>query len=378
MAAIATASKLIPFIVGFHMPVHPQLQYWAEFSTGGALFAQNNRNPAIKRAGVTYQSTEPGDAGLFYPIDAYARDRAAHKEDGRYTPRQVMRELLAIAANADKHLRRAEAAGLPDTNEARGAALDVRMLAALARYHRHKIAAALALCQYQQTDNLGHLAGSLASMRAAKAQWVEFAELGQKYHSRLTFYVGVEGPCRDGNWKDFYEELDADIAALEELAPENAANAGSISVTDDYGDGNIHLSSPGLQMAASWRDDAPAACVAGEPLAVTLRTGETDVFRDGVTLRYRHTNQLEGHFLRQPMELRDGAWRAEIPAGYITPEWDLLLYFEAASPEGDGMLHPGVWNSAHPLPYRIVEVKRSDGATGGPIGRVNANPSAPY
>jgi hypothetical protein len=398
MAAISTASRLIPLIVGCHMPVHPQLCYWAEFSTGGSLFADNNRNPAIRRAGVTYQSTEPGDAGLFYPIREYAKDYLAGAEDGRYTPWQVAGALAGISRGTEKYLGLAEKAGLPDSSEARGAALDLRMLSSLALYHRHKIAASVALCLHEETGDAEWLGESLASMKLARSHWVRYAELGQKYHSRLTFYSGDYSVCRDGNWKDFYAELDADVARLSQMAlgregaagraepaaghaepaqgggaePECGETAGR-GETEGRGeaaqsgeaagrDGRCRCLESGSDMRPMcWTDDAPASCRAGEPLKIALFAPIQDAFRGCVSLRYRHTNQLEGKFLSAPMELRDGAWRGEIPAGYIVPEWDLLVYFDAVSPSGDGIQYPGVWHPQHMLPYHIVEVAEARG-----------------
>ena len=348
MAAIAAASRLIPFVVGYHMPVHPQLAYWAEFSTGGALFAEHNYNPSIKRSGVTYQNTEPGDAGLFYPINEYARDYLAGKEDGRYTPWQIAGALRDIAANAAKYLAEAESAGLPDTNEARGAALDVKMLGEFALYHRFKIAAGVYLCLYEESGDKQYLARSLDTMRLAKEKWSVFTELGQKYHERLVFYVGNHSVCRDGNWKDFYPELDADISKLSEML-------GNDSPVDSRGsDGCCCIPEANIRQPG-WEDDVPYNCAAGQPLSISLYMDGNDAFRGKVNLRYRHTNQLEGKFISLPMELDGDVWQAEIPAEYITPEWDLMVYFEAVGLDGSAMLFPGVWNNDYMLPYHIVE-----------------------
>ena len=364
LAAIAAASRVIPFIIGYHMPVHPQLNYWAEFSTGGALFAENNYNPAIKRAGVTYQSTEPGDAGLFYPIDEFVRDSAAGNEDGRYTPWQTTGVLRDLAADALKHLAEAENAGLPDSNEARGAALDIKMIARLASYHRYKIAASVNLCKYGETGDNKFLTDSLAFMIAAKEKWAAFAELGQKYCERLVFYVGNHSVCRDGNWKDFYPELDADIARLAEMRdaaepkrgepPRAAGKSRSVVTPRESLSGLI----PEANIAVPcWIDDVPDVHDAGTPLSVTLKINGKDTFREGVNLRYRHTNQLEGKFLSVPMAPAGCAWLAEIPASYITPEWDLLVYFEAAGANGEGIIFPGLWNDNYALPYHIVKIR---------------------
>ncbi|MDR3120130.1 MAG: hypothetical protein LBU58_02165 [Clostridiales bacterium] len=373
MACVAAGSKLIPFIVGYHMPVHPQLAYWAEFSTGGALFAEHNHNPSIRRVGVTYQNTEPGDAGLFYPADEYARDSLTGREDGRYTPWQVAAWLSGISGNIRRALECAERVGVPETPEARGLVLDMRMLSEFALYHRAKIAAGTYLSFYQETKDAAYLRASLGFMRDAREKWAAFATLGEKYHRRLVFFVGNGGPARDGNWKDFLPELDADLKKLGEMLADASADTDTEAADTDTGVASTVADTgaiAGVKINAAansipdanvaplvWRDDVPPAWKVGAALPVTLRTGPQDRLRGGVRLRYRHTNQMEGKFLSAAMEYRDGVWRAEIPADYVVPEWDLLVYFEATAPNGDGMNFPGLWHPQRPLPYQIVEVE---------------------
>jgi len=345
MAAVTAGSKLIPFTVGYHMPVHPQLAYWAEFSTGGALFPEHNHTPLIKRNKVTYQNTEPGDAGLFYPIDAYVKDHLAGKEDGRYTPWQVVKWLEGIYENVSKYLKLAEEDGIPETPEARGVVLDMKMLGEFALYHRYKTVAAVMLCLYEGTKDKVYLASSIRMMRKAREKWLAYAKLGEKYHHHLAFFVGNKGVARAGNWKDFIPELDADLSMLESMISGDIAEYPEIIIPQ------ANVTSPG------WFDDVPACCNANERLKVTLKTNAQDVFRGEISVRYRHTNQMEGKFRRLSMHFDGGKWYAEIPADYIVPEWDLLVYFEAIAPNGDGMIFPGIWHSAHPLPYHIVEVK---------------------
>jgi hypothetical protein len=219
------------------------------------------------------------------------------------------------------------------------------MLSELALYHYYKLSAAARLCFYEETGSKSDLAASIKMMEKAREKWLSFAKLGEKYHSRLTFFLGENGKYRDGNWKDFIPELDADLEKLRSLAEGEAAAPPEVIVP------MADVASPG------WFDDAPDSCKAGEALAITLETGPVDCFRGAVNLRYRHTNQMEGKFISAPMRCENGLWRAEIPAEYIVPEWDLLVYFQATAQNGDGLVFPGIWNSEFALPYHIIEVE---------------------
>ena len=345
IASLSVASRIVPFIVASHMPVHPQLHYWAELSTGAALFAEHNHNQAFKYAGVTYQSTEPSDAGVFYPIDVYVRDSAERQEDGRYTPYQRMAWLVNMSCNTHLYLEQARAAGLPDTPEGRGLELDLMMLCNLALYHCRKIAAAIEFSRYERTGNKQHISLSYGYMLEAREFWNTLATLGKAYHKNLVFMVGG-GKYRTGTWGDYLPEIDADIEKLKEIYGSEAIETSSVK-----------LSGLGQISPPAWKDNLPSSCAANKSLPVTLEVCAQDSFRGNVRIRYRHTNQLEGAFLSAELVYLNGAWHGEIPGEYITPEWDLLVYFEAVSHEGDGIIYPGLWHPNHALPYHIVRVQ---------------------
>jgi len=339
---IAAASMVVPYIIGFHMPVHPQVWYWPEFSTGGALFPENNHTHALKAVGITYQDTEPGDAGLFYPVVDYVKDVLKKKTDGRYTPYQVAAQLGLFAKLITQRLAEVEVAGLPDTPEAKGARLDVLMLRDLALYHRYKIIAAVQYCFYQENGDMAALPASAALIKKARTHFSAMALLGEAYHKKLSFYVGYNTNNRKGHWKDFLPELDADIKRLSALP------------------GSAQKASPEIPPAPItpllWSDNVPPACPHGEALQITLKTGFLEALSGPVRLRYRHTNQLEGHFISIEMKQAEGSYEAEIPASYITPEWDLLIYFQATAPDGSGLIFPGLSHPNHALPYHLVTV----------------------
>ncbi|MCL2776019.1 MAG: hypothetical protein FWD71_22140 [Oscillospiraceae bacterium] len=342
LASIASASRIMPFIVASHMPVHPQLHYWAELSTGAALFAEHNHNQAFKHSRVTYQNTEPSDAGLFYPIKDYVRDAFNKREDGRYTPYQRMAWLESMANNTQKYLEQARGVGLPDTPETRGSELDLMMLCELALYHRSKITAAVELSRYEITKETRYASYGFGYMITARKHWKALAELGKAYHKNLVFMVGG-GKYRTGTWSDYLPEIDADIEKLKEITEDTPLNE-THKIT-------VRISPP------DWKDNLPQNCKSGQALPVTLEVCTQDDFRGKVRIRYRHTNQLEGAFLSAELVYSNGAWRGEVPGEYIAPEWDLLVYFEAVSHEGDGIIYPGLWHPRHALPYIIVRVK---------------------
>lgn len=349
MDCIATAGKVIPYIVGFHMPVHPQMWYWPELSSGGALFKEHNHTHALHGQGITYQDTEPGDAGLFYPVRDYVKDRLAGKTDGRYTPYQIAAQLGLFAQKIEGCFTQAVTDGLPDSPEAKGAKLDAEMLRELALYHGHKLLAGANYCIYTENGDKTALSTALWRMKQARAHWAAMAELGAAYHAKLSFYVGYNTNNRKGHWRAFMPEFDADIAKLTELlsgAPETADQTKPTAIAP-----------------LCWEDDVPGSCPAGESLAVRLKTGQ-EAIRGCVRLRYRHTNQLEGCFQSTDMKRRGDLWEAEIPVHYIVPEWDLLLYFEAAATDGSGLLFPGVWHPEHLLPYHIVKVIQEESKDG--------------
>lgn len=346
MEAIAQASRFLPFLIGWHFPEHPQNWYWAELSSGASLFGENNFNHGFKERDITYQSSPGSDEGMFYAIDEYVRLWAEGKEDGRYTPWQVLGTLRVIEKKALSSLERAEKIGLPDNWEARGVALDIRMLMSMLRYHTHKVLAALNLSAFKELGRKGALPAAVAEMEKAIQAWQELISLGKgKYHKRLVFGVGGE-VYRDGTWADYLPEMEADLACLKKLASENPSDA----------DENMKPVAAMITVP-SWEDDVEDEAPAGEDLEVSLFADESFDLREGVTLRFRHTNNLEGAFQRVAMEyVGDNVYKAVIPAEYMTPEWDLLIYFEAVTADGNGVRWPGLWNNLDLQPYHIVTV----------------------
>jgi hypothetical protein len=56
------------------------------------------------------------------------------------------------------------------------------------------------------------------------------------------------------------------------------------------------------------------------------------------------------------MQKTAGGYRAVIPAGYITPEWDLIVFVSGLDSQGNAFIYPGIYNTECSAPYKIVEV----------------------
>lgn len=360
--AIEAASKVLPLITAFHMPMHPMLVYWPELSTGGALFAEHNHNQGYvgtrHYGDISYGRTEPSDPGLFYGIDGYARDRWRGETEGKYTPLQVrdwLREYAQAARAAASEADRALGEGGEGDagSEYKAARVDVLMLADLAAYHAAKVEAALSLALSREAERAGqkadvaaYLSGALRACVAARDSWTALAERGSAaYHDPLQFNAG-HGTARSGTWADRTSELEADVAKLEALL--EAALAGSQAAVREDEPQVETAAAPQLEM------DLPVRWPAGRDLPVDVTLSEQEGLPHGLALRYRHTNQLEGPFEQVEMvEAADG-YRATIPGSYLQPEWDLLVYVAAVLSEEQVLIHPGLYSPVSPLPYWIV------------------------
>ncbi len=347
--AIRSASQIIPLITAFHMPMHPMLTYWPEFSTGAALFAENNHNRKFNGTfygDVSYGSAEPSDPGLFYGVDEYTSDRAKNRIKDKYTPLQVARWLHGF----EEEVRGAvgyvdRLGGEKPIAELKALRLDLLMLADLAAFHTDKIQSAVALglsSNSKGADRSRYLRMSLKRFSGAREAWISLSERGiGAYHDPLEFNAGAS-TVRRGQWRDYIPEIDADLAKLESL----------LKGASDFPTASIGPA--GVEAWPSLSLELPLDWPAGKDLVVEVQTGAADRFPQGLTLRYRHTNQLEGAFKSVKMAPTENGYRGGIPGRYIQKEWDLLVYITAVLSTEIVLICPGLYHPSHALPYFVV------------------------
>jgi hypothetical protein len=343
------ASKVLPLVTAFHLTSHPALHNWAELDTGGALFAEHNHNDAF--GDTTYVTAEPSDPGLFYLIDEYVQDTLAGERQGKYTPPQVAGWLASVASETRDAVERAET-DAPDTAEYRATKLDLNMLADLAEYHAHKVHAAMDLCRYRTAGEPSRLPEAHASALAMRDAWESLAERGDgTYHDDLVFGRGPSAGDA-GNWTDRLDEVEADVDELRRLLDEEGVEPREREATvPDAG-------SFGPFPLPAFSADLPETHPADEDLEITVAAGEL-AGAEAVRLHYRHANQLEGEFESDEMTRADRGYRGTVPAAYVTPEFDLLVYVSAVDSDGDTVLYPGIYHPEFPEPYHVVETRPS-------------------
>lgn len=330
------SSKVMPFITSFHFTEHPQLCYWPELSTGAALFVENNYHPNFRAERDTYQDSLPCDEGLFYSIANYVKARG--KTDGKYTPGQIYNWLDRLGRKLKAYLDAAQ--GLEGGWEWKGIVLDARMLYELCCFHKNKLVAAWGLSYFLYENKDAYLQEAADRMKDAKGCWERLADLGTAYHENLMFAAGPN--CmRRGTWKDYLPEIERDLAKLEELA--GAAKAKQDSVL--YA---VRQKSPAM------RDSLPDKHMAGQPLSVVVWCDTNQVQR--LVMKYRRTNQLEGPFHEMEMEKQEDGFTCTLEGSYMTPEWDLLVYFDSVDEQGDAILYPGIDSEQFAMPYKQIRI----------------------
>lgn len=359
------ASRVLPLLTAVHFPAHPQLQFWTEMGTGGALFAEHNHNTVFRQLGITYQDTPGCDEGLFSGIRESAACQAGAAPDGRYNSRQQMGWLSRVLQEL-RQARHTAAAKLTDADdlqddpygwERRGIFLDAELLESLGTYHLWKMKAAFNYSLYQQTGHGERLARACADLQQALSAWRRLAARGSSYYHDLLFSVGAQ-TVRRGHWQDFIPEIEADLGRLEQLLE---ADHPAISTTYSQDGENRPVQTDDAlddlpePAAPDWQAIVPEQHGAGRDLSVVLSAGNLDSRRPP-RLRWRRTCQADGPFAELVMQHDGDVWRATVPGSAITPQWDLLLYFMAEDEAGNGLIYPGIWHSGLLQPYYLIRI----------------------
>ncbi len=346
--ALAAASKIVPFVTTVHMPVHPSLRYWTELNTGWALFEENNIYEMQKYdfvKSLTYGSTEPSDHGLFYGIDEYAADLAEHKMQGKYTPLQYAGFLSDLAKEAENEMKGLPTEELSGNPEALALAVDVSMLISFARYHEAKIYAAFALAMFRRTEKKSWLTDAALHMEAAIGHWNDLADAGCRYYYHDLDFSTAGTKTRRGTWRDLTKELLADQGVLQKMMQEEGVVPEKL----------LHdvTANAAPVLYGVW----PETAKAGEAVTIRVETEVAASLKEAPVLHYRHVDQTEGLFHELGMERRTGGYVAEIPASYVTDQWDLMVYVTAMSDERSCRVFPGIYHPQYPYPYHVIRVE---------------------
>ena len=335
------ASRIMPMIATTHMPVHPTMHYMPELFAGAGLFPQNSLEVSIRK--FSYATALPSDEQLFASVEEGVLAKLDNRPLYKYSQLIVRNWYHDLAGQVRAALKEAEEAAA-DNAELAASKVDFTMLANMADFYSWKITAAYYLCMFEHTADKCLLTQAYAAMRAARENWAKLSALGDQHYARdLVFNIG-DGYARCGNWSDRLEkEVDADLMNLRELMMNNGVKPDDSRPLPVF---KQIAASPDLRA----KIDVPKACPAGKALRVGIYPADASACVSAKVF-YRHTNQYTYEYQSMDMQWENGCWQATIPAGYIVPQWDLIVYFAVITVEGDTAILPGIYHPESNAPY---------------------------
>ncbi len=203
--ALQGASGVLPLLTARHSPSASVFGYWPEKDMGGLL--------------DLYLQVPASDVAMFASAQETAAARLGGTPDARQTPEESGAAFSRFATEAEAALVRALATATPATESAarelRGVALDVRVQAALARYHAAKLSAATHLAAFYAAGDLDSLLAARPPAAEALAAWEQLVRLTDGvYQDDLIFGRPDD---QDGHWKDNLPYARHDLQRLDEV-----------------------------------------------------------------------------------------------------------------------------------------------------------------
>ncbi|MFD1316390.1 hypothetical protein [Namhaeicola litoreus] len=345
LEAYSAAGKVLPLITSSHLTYHPANYNWAEIESGGALFVSNNASLFHERKERTYQSAEPGDPGLFYSINDYVKDVLANDVKPKINPIQLADLYENFSNKILAALLKVNLEDIPENYKKEFATnkIDLEITAALSAYHSFKIKAATDFAFFQETQEKGYLPSSLKNMEVAKRHWMTIVALTQELYYENPIFLHD-----NGTWYERLIEIDKDISKLKELIGvsnnlENLSHWDTVKKSTNLGTNNIEVTVPD---SASSKND----------LIVTFKTNELLQPKEAPKVHYRIANMASGKFKELIMKWDGNNYSTQIPADYLNPEYDLLIYFTSFTEEGHVIIYPGLFHQEVETPYFVVSI----------------------
>jgi len=336
MRALHLGSGVLPRIVAAsYLYTHfPTTNGWPEMMRQGSL--------------PVYAASEEGsDIQQF--MNVY--DEATSLLQGTDTAMRRPEETSAWFANTSaailSEIAQAERAiGAHSSPEFKVAAVDMKILAALARYHSERLLGGVEYDLYKLGGDLHAFDNAIEHERRAVQAWSDVVtNAGDVYTSRQTF--GIPSRAFPHHWSDELKILKSDFDAL--LAERKTAVARPDAKVAQLRTYDPKVKTPSAVLTR------PASADPGRDLAVSAKvTAPAGV--KWVRLRYRHVNQKEDYqAVEMALDPRSGQYTAAVPASFVNSKWDLMYFVEVVDKAGTGRMFPDLEVET---PYVIVPVKR--------------------
>jgi hypothetical protein len=232
-----------------------------------------------------------------------------------------------------------KSAGNGASKELRTTVTDLKILAALARYHSQRLLAGVTYNLYKETGDLASFDEAIAYEKKALDAWGQIvAAAGDVYTENLAFGAHAVGFSR--HWKEEYQLLSRNFEQLQAERQKAVAKSGAKHFT---------------LYAAGGAPPSVRLLPTGTNLEVAARvTAPTGV--KSVRLRYRHVTQYEDYQTAEmTVDPKTGNYTASIPSAFADPKWDLMYFIEVIGKNGAGRMFPDLETET---PYVVVAVKR--------------------
>jgi hypothetical protein len=343
VAALASASRILPIVTTAHLPSAACDAYWPEIYWNQPIVGEPRPNPyGDTPAPKTFTHVSPLDPQIFSSIHEHAAELLSGDASGKYSPVEVAQWIEDLARETTRQIAPIERASAPDV---RRIAIDARIQAGLGLFFAAKLRAGVLYAIHEATSDRRALDEAVAAYRRARQAWADLSEIARAvYAADLSVSDKIS---ERGQWIDRLPAIDEDIARMAARtdappAASDARAAGAIARA---------LGTPN-------RGPAPCAHVApsgfrpGAPVSLEVRV--TSATPATIWCCYRHVNQAE-RFERVQMDASaDGTHHATIPAAYTDSPYPLQYYFVVKTSADAAHLYPSLGPDRLQQPYIVL------------------------
>ncbi|HEX3358382.1 MAG TPA: hypothetical protein VHS31_15520 [Tepidisphaeraceae bacterium] len=338
--ALHEASWILPRIVASIYPYSgfPMTRGWAERQSLGDL--------------PHYANNEGSDIAQFASFQEEADCLLNGKETPKVRPEVTAKWFTDIAKEVDSEISEAEkSVGNQKNPEFVSTITDLKILSCLAKFHAHRIPAAIEYCIFHRTKEPGSLKEAIIYERQAVDAWKELVKsAGDVYCDNMMMGNPKTDLC--GSWRDELPELQDD---LNKLIQQSDAIAGQNPPTTMHANDLVASQFVRSQQPIEFEHTPIETAPANHDLKVSVRVQSTAGIK-WVRLRYRSVNQrLDYSTLDMAPTGQPDEYRATIPADQIPAKWDFMYYIEAMDRNGDGKIYPDLEKQT---PYVVVKLQR--------------------
>ncbi len=347
-AALANASRILPFITLAHTPSACNNTYWPEIYENMSVVHEAPDMP------YSYDMDKPSrfgtvgscDPQLFFSPYQLARILMDGEKINKISPLSCADWLDKFATTAFEGIARARDITTKETREFRRLAIDTVIQAAIGRFFAGKIRCAVLWEFFRLSGEQEAAREAINHYKKARDAWMIAAEeCKDTYLPDLTY--GPQ-PWLRGRWDDRLPAIEKDISDMESVASQD-----TIKRTIDCKAGKSIVARI-LAWSTPQRDDChhvpPIGFLRGTDIDLSCRLANGS--RNTVHLYYRRVDQSEC-WQSLVLDWHDGCYSGCITGGYTDTSYPLQYYFEIDK-GSYSVLCPGLTEDLSNEPYFTI------------------------